>query len=80
MAKILKSNFGLFFYLKSKSKKLESKGNHYLLENHIPNFDCLIFKKVKILFPLSPKYGHFFNFYKILPLNFSKLKKMIALY
>ena len=45
MAKILKSNFCLFFYLKLKSKKLESKGNHYLLENHIPNFGCLVLKK-----------------------------------
>ena len=45
MATILKSNFSLFFYLKSKSKKLESKGNPYLMENHIPNFGCLILKK-----------------------------------
>ena len=45
MEKILKSNFGLFFYLKLKSKKLDSKGVHHLLENHIPNFGCLILKK-----------------------------------
>ena len=45
MAKILKSNLSLFFYLKLKSKKLESNPEHHLLENHIPNFGCLILKK-----------------------------------
>ena len=45
MAQILKSYFGLFFYLNLKSKKLESKCKPYLLENHIPNFGCLILKK-----------------------------------
>ena len=54
MAKILKSNFSLFFYLKSKSKKLESKGNPYLLENHIPNFGSLIFKKSENFIPPKP--------------------------
>ena len=54
MAKILKINFGLFFYLKLKSKKLDSKGNPYLLENHIPNFGSLIFKKSENFIPPKP--------------------------
>ena len=54
MAKILKSYFSLFFYLKSKSKKLESKGNPYLLENHIPNFGFLIYKKSENFIPPTP--------------------------
>ena len=54
MAKILKSNLGLFFYLKLKSKKLKSKGIHHLLENHIPNFGCLIFKKSENFIPPKP--------------------------
>ena len=54
MAKILKSYFGIFFYLKLKSKKLESKGNPYLLENHIPNFGYLILKKSENFIPPKP--------------------------
>jgi hypothetical protein len=48
MSKILKSYFGLFFYLKLKSKKLESNPEHHLLENHITNFGSLILKKSAI--------------------------------
>ena len=54
MKKILKSNFGLFFYLKLKSKKLDSKELHHPLENHIPNFGCLIFKKSENFIPPKP--------------------------
>jgi hypothetical protein len=79
MAKIL-SYFGIFFYLKLKSKKLESKGNPYLLENQIPNFGYLIIKKSENFIPPKPLIWPFFNFFKILPLNFSKLKKTIPLY